>query len=99
MAKNDAVWVELDPASLSVEQGVAYEEYRRLRKLAGAAKGEFEKTMQGAIPEGQRMIFGYNFGRLSVAVVEDDRKASKPKASAKSLSDYLATMSAAGERH
>lgn len=100
MAKsNDAVWVELDPASLDAGQSVAYEEYRRLRKLAGVAKGAFEQTMQVAIPVGQRMIFGYNFGRLSVAVVANDRPASKPKATAKSLGDYLATMSARGEAH
>lgn len=100
MAKsNDAVWVELDPASLDAGQSAAYEEYRRLRKLAGAAKGAFEQTMQVAIPQGQRMIFGYNFGRLSVAVVANDRPEVKPKATAKSLGDYLATMSARGEAH
>lgn len=100
MAKsNDAVWVELDPASLDGVQGEAYAEYRRLRKIAGEAKGRFEKSMQVAIPVGQRMIFGYNFGRLSVAVVANDRPEAKPKATAKSLGDYLATMAAAGERH
>lgn len=94
--KNDAVWVQLDPESLNDAQRDAYDVYRRFRKQAGEAKGRFEATMQGDVPEGQRMIFGYNFGKLSVAVVENDRKPAKAKQAAMPLAQYLATMAAGG---
>lgn len=40
------------------------------------------------IPDGKRLVFGYNFGKLSVALVDDDAKPSTAKGTT-SLSDFL----------
>jgi hypothetical protein len=60
------------------------------------ARNNFEQSMASAVelPEGKRLVFGYNFGKLSVAVVEDDKP--KAKAGAQSLSSYLAGMTQKG---
>lgn len=91
MAKSDAVWSEIDPQSLAPKAFKAYNEYVEQRKLANELKRVFETTMrdEAEMPSGRKLVFGYNFGKLSVAVVEDDTKprvAAKPKLS---LSDYL----------
>lgn len=98
MAKQEASWQTLDVDTLTPAQRKAYDEYRALRRKAAEARDAFESTMQGPVPEGQRMIFGYNFGKLSVAIVDDDRKPGKPKAQAKSLADFLAEQLASGRR-
>ena len=90
-AKSDAVWIELDVETLSMEAAEQYGNYKRQYKAAKEARERFEQVMndQAKLPEGKRMVFGYNFGKLSVAIVADDRK---PKAEAKrqSLADFLA---------
>ena len=61
---------------------------------------EFETMLSNAatLPEGKRMIFGYNFGKLSVAIVDDDRKPAKATPAKQSLSDFIASQVAAGKR-
>ena len=91
MAKHnqDAVWVEIDPETLAPEQAQAYAQYKAMYRTMKDKRGEFEQAMAQGLPEGKRMIFGYNFGKLSVAVVEDDRAKVKPKAGKMSLAEYL----------
>lgn len=98
MAKhdNDAVWVNINPETLSEAQLTAWTAYKLLYRQMKDQRLAFETLMAQGVADGQRMIFGYNFGKLSVAVVADDRKASKPKAQQMSLAQYLETMSASG---
>lgn len=98
MAKHngDAVWIEIDITTLTSEQLEAYTAYKALYKDMKAQRQAFEASMAVGVPEGQRMIFGYNFGKLSISVVADDRKATKPKQAQMSLAQYLATRQAAG---
>lgn len=98
MAKQEANWVNIDIDSLSGEQLDAYKTYKDAYRIMKAQREAFEQIMGKDIPQGQRMIFGYNFGKLSVAVVEDDRKVAKPKATTQSLSDFLAQAKAHGDR-
>lgn len=98
MAKQEANWVNIDTDTLSVELKNAYAEYKGQYQAMKKAREQFEGLMGASIPAGQRMIFGYNFGKLSVAVVEDDRKATKPKATTQSLSDFLKSAQANGDR-
>lgn len=93
--KGDAVWVEIDPETLDADQKQAYDGYKAIYREMKAQRERFEASMSQGVPEGQRMIFGYNFGKLSVAIVADDRKpkAGKPK---QSLAEFLASQQAAG---
>lgn len=94
--RTDAVWVEIDPASLNPEQKLAYETYKDAYRVMKQNRQEFEAMMSRAVPQGQRMIFGYNFGKLSVAVVADERKETKARTPKLSLADYLANMTRLG---
>lgn len=98
VAKQDANWVNIDIDSLSAGQREAYEAYKALYRTMKQAREGFEAVMASGIPQGQRMIFGYNFGKLSVAVVDDDRKAPKAKAQTQSLSQFLAQAKSHGDR-
>jgi len=97
-ARTDTVWTVIDTETLSVDHKVAYDMYKAAYKAMKEARTVFEDEMQSAVelPVGKRLVFGYNFGKLSVAVVDDDRKAA-PKANApQSLSSYLAGMTQKG---
>lgn len=98
MAKQEANWVNIDIDTLDEGRRVAYDAYKLAYKQMKAQREVFEQAMGEDIPQGQRMIFGYNFGKLSVAVVEDDRKVAKPKAQTQSLSQFLAQAKANGDR-
>lgn len=98
MAKQDANWVNIDIETLGSTGRKAYDDYKAAYKVMKDARAEFEAIMGAGIPQGQRMIFGYNFGKLSVAVVEDDRKVAKAKAATQSLSEFLASAKAHGDR-
>lgn len=98
VAKQDANWVNIDIDSLPLDTKDAYAAYKAAYQAMKNARGKFEERMAMDIPQGQRMIFGYNFGKLSVAVVEDDRKAPKAKATTQSLSDFLKSAQANGDR-
>lgn len=98
MAKSEATWTEIDPRTLDDGLEKAFDAYKASYRQTKALREAFEAAMreQAALPEGQRLVFGYNFGKLSVAVVEDT---SKPKAPAKpklSLGEYLAQQRAMG---
>jgi spermidine/putrescine-binding protein len=86
-AKSDAVWQEIDPASLPEAQSKLYAEYKAQHKVMQATKAAFEDSFAPAAPKGKRFVFGYNFGKLSMAIVEDDRKPA-PKAQ-RTLADWL----------
>jgi hypothetical protein len=98
MAKQEANWVNIDTDSLAPHQLEAYDAYKGAYRAMKTSRENFENIMGRDIPAGQRMIFGYNFGKLSVAVVEDDRKVPKAKAATQSLSDFLASAKAHGDR-
>lgn len=88
---NDANWQQVDPTTLPGSAGELYTDYVTKRRAAGAAKAAFEQEMNklAELPAGLRMVFGYNFGKLSAAVVADDTKPSKPKAPTLSLAAFL----------
>lgn len=95
---NTANWVEIDPSTLSEAQRVAYSEYKDTYKIMKEYRLAFERSMQAGVPEGMRMVLGYNFGKLSAAIVADDRKPAKAKASTQSLADFLKAQGAQGYR-
>lgn len=93
MAKREstAVWQELDPATLQPEAEKAYAAYKVHYAAGKALKAKFEETMQansGLNGTPKRLAIAYNFGKLSVAVVdrEAERGASKK---AVSFADFV----------
>ena len=95
---SEAQWQDIDVNTLSAEAQVAYEEYKAAQRKAASLRQTFEDCVTGALqlPVGKRMVFGYRFGKLSAALVEDDRKAAKVKQTKGSLADFLAAQGAGG---
>ena len=95
---SEAQWADIDVNTLSVEAQVAYNEYKEAQRKAASLRQAFEDCVTGALelPVGKRMVFGYRFGKLSAALVEDDRKAAKPKQVKGSLADFLAQQVGGG---
>lgn len=100
MAKVDANWVNVEINTLDPTSMGNYEAYKNAYREMKAKREAFEASMadKAELPEGKRLVFGYNFGKLSVAVVEDDRKVAKPKQVTQSLSQFLASAKAHGDR-
>jgi len=88
--KTDAVWHTLDTDALPPPILSKYDAYKEAYKAMKAERLEFETALAKAIdpPKGKRVIFGYNFGKLSVAVVDDDAKA-KAKPATTTLADLV----------
>lgn len=86
--KTDAVWNTINTETLPTSIGDAYRAYKDAYRDMKEARLEFETLISKAISPaaGKRVIFGYNFGKLSVAVVDDDKPKSKASASSVSLS-------------
>lgn len=86
--KSDAVWNTINTETLPTSIKDAYAGYKDAYKDMKEARLAFETLISKAIDpaKGKRVIFGYNFGKLSVAVVDDDAPKSKAASSAVSLS-------------
>lgn len=100
MAKQEATWINIDIETLGETERKAYDAYKASYQAMKAARSQFEQGLEASakLAVGTRMIFGYNFGKLSVAVVEDDRKVAKPKATTQSLAEFLRSAQANGDR-
>lgn len=96
--KSDLTWTEIDPETLPAAQAAAYAEYKALYRKMKAAREGFEASFQAAAPEGKRFVFGYNFGRLSIAVADEDRRTKRPAQAKASLADFLAAQKQSGRR-
>lgn len=81
-ATSNAVWTQIDTETLPHATGSLYLQYKSAYTAMKAARETFEKhlTAQLTIPQGKRAVFGYNFGKLSIAIVDD----TAPKAKATS---------------
>jgi len=98
--RSDATWIEIDPSTLDGDVLKAYKGYKDLYASMKAQRTAFEDAMAASagVPEGKRMVFGYNFGKLSVAIVDDDRKTKGPAPAKLSLSQFMAMQGAMGKR-
>lgn len=88
-------WSEIDPASLPTAIGEAYAKYKAQYAAMKEARARFEDMLQPGAPAGKRIVCGYNFGKLSVALAD---AADKPASSKGSLSDFLSQQQAGGRR-
>ena len=88
MAKDStANWQVVNVDSLPTTIREHYDAYKAAYAAMKAARETFEVSMRTALmsatPKGKRLAIAYNFGKLSVAMVDDDRK---PAATSKSIS-------------
>ena len=95
-----ADWRILDPATLPDNLRSAYADYKQAYALMKEARQSFEDAMSlaAALPDTSRLVFGYNFGKLSLAVVPNDKPKAKPAAPAGSLATFLASARLTGAR-
>lgn len=83
MADVKATWHEIDPATLQPAVAKAYQAYKASYAEMKKSREAFEALMRSSVelPKGQRLAVAYNFGKLSVASVEDtERKTAGKKA-------------------
>lgn len=100
MASSD--WKEVDPQTLPGEIAEAFAAMKKAYKVYQAGKVLFEDKMQeafaGELREGQELKFGYNFGKLSIAVGPVREKKAKMPKQVQSLGDWLRDQAAGGQR-
>ena len=98
MAKQDLDWTNIDIDSLAQKHQDNYAAYKAAYALMKEAKACFEGEMQveAGLPKGKRLFFGYNFGKLSLAIGEDDVKAKPATKGVPSLAQFLASQAASG---
>lgn len=83
-------WTALDLDTLSPELRALHADMREAMAVASAKRKAFEAAMILAIDplDNEKLIFGYRFGKLSVAIVP--ATPAKRTASAASLADFMA---------
>ena len=93
-----ADWLNVDPSSLPTSISRAYDAYKSAYAEAKSARADFERAMTEAagLKPGKRLIFGYNFGKLSIAIVADEGRSPKPSASKPLTMAELLTMAGRG---
>lgn len=101
MAKQDAEWTTINVDTLGDSIRSDWDSYKVAYRMAKEAREAFEEAMAkvAKLPQGKRMIFGYNFGKLSVAIVDDDRKPGKAKAGGLTLAQFIASQQNSGAAH
>ncbi len=90
-------WVQVDVDTLTHDDRANYEAYKAAYRVMKEARVMFELGMQDQAPSGKRLVFGYNFGKLSVAM-DAAQDAPKAKQGTLSLAAFLATQVQAGAR-
>ena len=97
-ARSELTWTEIDPASLPEVQAGLYQGDTAQYRAMKAAKEEFEASLQGGAPEGMRIVCGYNFSKLSLAMAPWEDRPKKVTHRQGSLSEFLARQAQAGRR-
>ncbi len=108
MAKED--WKQVDESTLAKAVGqdqafVIWQQYQASKQAYRAYKEQrdaFEALMQTGfaemLPAGMELKFGYNFGKLSIAVGPVTERKASAKAETETLGDWLAGQAASGQR-
>lgn len=71
-----ATWTQIDTDTLPISIAKQYGNYKTVYAEMKAERKAFEDALTAmlTIPSGKRAVFGYNFGKLSIAIVADDAK-------------------------
>ena len=91
MANDKANWQNVNVETLPTSIRDAYDAYKTAYAEMKAERDIFETLLRKALadhtPKGKRLAIAYNFGKLSVAIVDDDAK--RPSAKSISLADLV----------
>lgn len=89
-ANSTATWTQIDTDTLPSAIAKQYANYKSAYAEMKAERKAFEDALAAmlAVPTGKRAVFGYNFGKLSIAIVDDDAKPAKAS-SAVSLASLI----------
>ena len=84
-------WQTVETSELSEALQVLYSESKEAYRAYKAARDRFEDTMRSAynVGEGNELKFGYNFGKLSVAIGPKVARKAKSEAPKQSLAEWL----------
>lgn len=68
--KAELDWLEVDPDTLHADVAEAFAVYKEAYKTAKGFRDIFEAlaTEKAELPATHRMVFGYGFGKLSIAI-------------------------------
>jgi hypothetical protein len=85
-----ATWTQIDIDSLPAALAEQYANYKSAYAEMKSERKAFEDALAArlSVPQGKRVVFGYNFGKLSIAIVDDDKPAAKAS-SAVSLASLI----------
>lgn len=85
----DLSWTNVDVNELPIDLQSLYDDYKAAQKIASTKRSIFETAMcvaaQPKTPAGKALVFGYKFGKLSVAWADLKPSALKPKSAIASL--------------
>lgn len=90
-------WTQVDVNTLDQADRASYEAYKAAYRAMKEAREAFESGMQANAPQGMRLVFGYNFGKLSIAL-DAAKDALKAKSGTQSLASFLAGQVSSGAR-
>ena len=94
--QTELTWTQVDPNTLSEGDYQRYQDYKTAYKAMKEAKARFEGDMQVNAPEGMCLKFGYNFGKLSIALDKAQVVTKKATSGTQSLSAFLAMQNNSG---
>lgn len=89
MAKTELSWTDINPAELPPAVRAKYDAYKASYRAMKEAKAGFEDAARSVIPAptGFEIKFGYNFGKLGIALAPIT---DKPKPAAKGTTSLAA---------
>lgn len=92
------VWRNVETDDIPASALGLYNQYKTAQRSAAAAREAFETEFSiilGFTPNTtQRLVFGYKFGKLSIAVAPNDKPKPTTKRAATSLADFLTSHAA-----
>lgn len=98
--ESEVKWADVDVTAFDATTQAYYTQYKDAQRKAASLREQFETAARAGlpVPQGMLVVFGYRFGKLSAALVPDDRKPVKAKAQVGSLADFIAAQAASGHR-
>lgn len=99
--KSELKWKTIERQELDAALDDMFQDAKRAYKAYQDAKARFEGAFRDSIaaqvPEGFEIKFGYNFGKLSIALAPVDKSKAPKQAKAKeSLADWMQAQTSGG---
>ena len=97
--KSELQWQNVEVSELGSELEGLYNASKEAYRAYKAARDMFESAMRETysnVGENSELKFGYNFGKLSVAIGPKTAKKSKSEAPKQTLAEFLAAQAESG---